>query len=364
MGGTRAAARIEWDKIYSMDMMARLCPENTPFYRVVRDISGISDAISEFESRGLKIVVKPRGLTGGKGVKVMPEHLATYDQCAAYAESLLDGGSATDNDNDNDENGVLLVEKLDGIEFTIMGMTDGRNLVMSPATYDYPYRFEGDRGPGTGGMGCFADSKLNLPFMTDADVEVCRSIMQRVIDDMRSRSLGFTGVLNGGFFKTACGIRFMEFNSRFGDPECLNVISVLRTPLSKVLAGMWSGTLPDVSVSFEKKASVSMYVVAKEYPSASPSAIGFEVDNDALARDMIVPYYASCVMTGKDRYATIKKSRVLALVGVSDTIQQASDAVNRAVSSHIRGSLEYRPDIGSAASLGALCAAASRIGNC
>ena len=388
VGGTKSATRVEWDKVYAMEMMSRLCPEHTPLYRIVQDARQLGDAISEFESRGMPLVVKPQGLTGGKGVKVMPEHLASYEECARYASELLGAHGGRQQ--------VLLVEKLDGLEFTIMGLTDGTHLVMSPATYDYPYRLEGDRGPGTGGMGCFSYCGT-LPFLSDSDLEDCQTIMQRVIDDMRARGLGFTGVLNGGFFKTADGIRFMEFNSRFGDPECLNIMSVLETPLSEVLARMWDGTLSGSTVSFADKASVCKYLVAREYPSASPDASCFEVDDDSVSRLGVTAYYASCVRavndddgggdsdsdsdsgahdhTGDDgapgaggghtynKYRTLKKSRVVAFCAASDTVQGASDKVNEAIDSCVRaGVLEYRRDIGSVQSLDAMGTRAKELG--
>ena len=367
VGGTKAAARIEWDKVYAMGLMGRICPEYTPYYRVVSDARLVGEAVSDFESRGVQLVVKPQGLTGGKGVKVMPEHLATYDACAEYTEQLLES---------HPEESVLLVERLDGIEFTIMGLTDGRNLVMAPATYDYPYRFEGDSGPGTGGMGCFADSGAKLPFMSDSDLADCRTIMHRIITHMDSENLGFTGVLNGGFFKTSNGIKFMEFNSRFGDPECLNVLSVLSTPLSEVISRMWDGTVSDQAISFARRATVNKYLVAKEYPSASPEAVDFEVDDDKMEEIGVTVYYASCVgaddhdYSGGDnddgktggRYRTIKKSRAVAFSATRDTIPAASDAVNAAIESHFRGDLEYRGDIGSAKSLARLVERAERLG--
>ena len=92
IGGTREAARIEWDKIYSIEMMQRVCPGFTPFYRVVSSPDGLKAAMLDFESRGHGVVVKPQGLTGGKGVKVMPEHLPSYHDCIEYAGSLLRQG--------------------------------------------------------------------------------------------------------------------------------------------------------------------------------------------------------------------------------------------------------------------------------
>ena len=85
IGGTREAARIEWDKVYSIETMRRVCPEFTPFYRVVSNAGELKEAMLEFESRGLGVAVKPQGLTGGRGVKVMPEHLPTYRDCTGYA---------------------------------------------------------------------------------------------------------------------------------------------------------------------------------------------------------------------------------------------------------------------------------------
>lgn len=342
IGGTQAATRIEWDKIYAIDMMHRVCPEFTPFYLVVSDHTSLSEALDRFKSHNLQVVVKPQGLTGGKGVKVMPVHLPTYDDCYQYAASLLDKGP---------DESVLLVERLEGIEFTIMGITDGRNLVMAPASYDYPFRYEGDVGPGTGGMGCFTAPSDRLPFMTDGDLADCRVIMQRVIDDMRHAGLSFMGVLNGGFFKTVDGIRFMEFNGRFGDPEGLNVLSVLDGSLYDVLLHIWNGTVSGDVITFAKKASVTKYLVAEEYPESSSTATDFTVDVNAIKEMGIQTYFASCIRIDDTTYRTLKKSRVVALGAASDTIQEASDIINKAISLHIHGSLEYRSDIGSTESL-------------
>ena len=352
VGATRRAAQIEWDKVYAMRLMSDVCPEFTPFYRVITAEQHIADAISEFKGRNIGIAVKPQGLTGGKGVRVMPEHLKTYEDCAEYARELLQTRPGES---------VLLVERLEGIEFTIMGITDGESLVISPASYDYPFRFEGDRGPGTGGMGCFTDVDKKLPFMSDADLDCCRMIMQRVIDEMRVRKSRFKGVLNGGFFKTASGIRFMEWNGRFGDPEGLNILSVMTTPLSEVLYSIWEETVSEDVISFAGKASVIKYVVAKEYPSASPNATDFEIDRKAIENLGVAVYPASCINVERDRYRTLKRSRVMAFGSVADSIGAASDLVNQAIDCHVSGNLDYRRDIGSTENVSALVQAAQKL---
>lgn len=348
-GATRAASRIEWDKIYSMGIVERACPEIAPFSLVARSDKEADAAMDQFRSRGLQVVVKPEGLTGGKGVKVMPEHLATHGDAARYAKELLAKGRAGE--------GVLLVERLEGAEFTIMGITDGRRLALAPATYDYPYRHEGDTGPGTGGMGCFTEESGRLPFLSDADVERCRSAMERTIQAMRDEGHLFNGVLNGGFFKTAAGIRFMEFNARFGDPEALNVLAVMEGSLSDMVAGLADGELSGDASRFAKRASVTKYLVAKEYPGESERAVPFTVDERAAAAAGVDVIPASCVRVGEGRYETIRKSRAIAFGAVAGTVVEAAGMVDAAIDGHFEGGLEYRRDIGSAANLERLRAA-------
>ena len=341
IGGTKQATRIEWDKVYSIQMMQKLCPEFTPFYKVISNTDELKDAISEFESRGFDVVVKPQGLTGGKGVKVMPEHLSTFQECIDYASLLLK--------KNNDK--VLLVEKIKGVEFTIMGITDGKNLVISPATYDYPFRDEDDSGAGTGGMGCFTSLEKKLLFMSDKDLDDCKYIMQKIIDQMSMQDLFFNGVLNGGFFKTKNGIKFMEFNGRFGDPEGINILSIIDGSFSELLIHIWNKTLSKDVVSFLKKTSVVKYLVAKEYPEPSNDAISFSIDEEAVKDMGVEILFASCIKTGPSQYETLKKSRVCAFSAVSDEPDSASSQINRAIDTHVQGKLEYRRDIGSKKSL-------------
>ncbi len=358
IGGTKEATRIEWDKAYSIQMMQKTCPEFTPFYKIISKIEELPNAIKSFESKGLEMVVKPQGLTGGKGVKVMPEHLLTYQDCAKYASSLLE---------ENPDEKVLLVEKLKGIEFTIMGITDGQHLVVSPASYDYPFRYEGDSGAGTGGMGCFTDSEKKLPFMSQKDLDDCTYIMQKIIDEMGSENLFFNGVLNGGFFKTKQGIKFMEFNGRFGDPEGINILSILEGSFSELLIHIWNKTLSEDVVSFIKKASVVKYLVAKEYPEQSDNATSFSMDEGAIIEKGIKIFFASCIKTGTHQYETLKKSRVCAFSTIADSIEIASSIINLAIDTHVtyvqENKLEYRKDIGSQKSLEKLKSTSRQMAN-
>lgn len=336
VGATKNATRIESNKIWSAELVGRACPGIMPFSRPVYDEAGISSTIDEFRYRNMPVVVKPQGLTGGKGVKVMGPHLDAYSDCAEYAASLL---------RERPGEGVLLVERLDGIEFTVMGLTDGRHLVMSPASYDYPYRHEGDTGPGTGGMGCFTGPDKALPFMSAGDLRQCRRAMEVVIREMARIGVRFTGVLNGGFFLTRDGIRFMEFNARFGDPEGINILQVLRTPLSDMVRRMWHGTLERGAVRFARKASVVKYLVGPEYPSAG-RRLPFKIDMGRAADLGASVWTAACIRDGGS-LLSLGRSRAAAVGAVADTIPEASAIVEGVIASSDTGGLEHRSDIGS-----------------
>lgn len=350
VGGTQEASKIEWDKVYSIDLVNKVCPEITPRYKAINAVEGIHVAIEYFKSLSLPVVVKPQGLTGGKGVKVMPEHLTTYNEAAAYAEHLL---------KKNPDEKVLLVEKLQGIEFTVMGLTDGENLVLSPASYDYPFRLENDNGAGTGGMGCFTNHEKKLPFMSNTDLSDCEHIIQSVINEIKARDMFFNGVLNGGFFKTKSGIKFMEFNGRFGDPEGLNILSILESPLSSLIKDLWHGTLSESSVSFAKKASVIKYLVAPEYPEASQNTISFSLDKEKIEGLGLSVFFASAVKKDHQHYDTLKTSRVVAIGCLADSIEKASEEINDAIDTCITGNLDFRRDIGSKENLSKLASIAT-----
>lgn len=335
VGATKDAARIEWDKIWATALVNRICPEIVPLHRIVRSIDELHESIAWFEESDLEVVVKPQGLTGGKGVKVMGPHLKTYADCHNYASSLL---------RDAHGEGVLLVERLDGIEFTIMGLTDGTHLVISPASYDYPYRFEGDTGPGTGGMGCFTGPAKELPFMTSDELAVCWRAMDAVLREMRQTGLRFTGVLNGGFFLTNQGLRFMEFNGRFGDPEVLNILQVLRTPFSDVVRMMWHQTLAEDAVSFVKQASVVKYLVGPEYPAAG-RRIPFSLNAERASELRASTWTASCTKNG-DSLISLGRSRAAAVGAMADTISKASDIVEDVIAASETGDLQHRRDVG------------------
>src|ERR1700733_14544314 len=233
VGPTRAGAEIEWNKAFARSLLAEVAPEAVPQLRVVHDAGELEEAIASFGET--PVVVKPSGLTGGKGVKVMGPHLASHDDARDYASSLLGGAKQHDS--------VLIEEKIAGAEFTIQAISDGRTVVFPNSTYDYPYRFDGDEGPGTGGMGSLSMPSQTLPFMTGEHYEQACSIVERVIARLSAQGRRFTGVMNSGFFATADGVKVIEFNARFGDPECMNIMSLFDGSWPEVMERIAAGSL-------------------------------------------------------------------------------------------------------------------------
>ncbi len=316
VGPTRDGAEIEWNKAFARELLLEIAPEATPRLCVLDAPDQIEEAIASFGET--PVVVKPSGLTGGKGVKVMGPHLASHADAADYARSLLADRRHGDR--------VLIEEKVVGAEFTIQAISDGRTVVFPPSTYDYPYRFDGDEGPGTGGMGSLTTAAPTLPFMTASHYEQACSIVERVIARLGAEGRRFSGVMNSGFFATADGVRVIEFNARFGDPECMNIIALLDGSWTDVMQRICAGELARADVSLREQASLVLYLVSPDYALAtgrSSTPYEFELDVAALERDGCEVFFASSVQLGERTFRTVGTSRAVALVTTAPTLPEA-----------------------------------------
>ncbi len=334
VGPTSAGAEIEWNKAFARSLLAEVAPEASPLLRVAREPREVDEAIASFGST--PVAVKPSGLTGGKGVKVMGPHLDSHDQARDYALGLLERSTAGES--------VLIEEKIIGAEFTIQAISDGGTVVFPPATYDYPYRFDGDEGPGTGGMGSLSLAALTLPFMSPAHYEQACSIVQRVIERLAEQGRHFTGVMNSGFFATADGVKVIEFNARFGDPECMNIMSLLDGSWPHAMEQIAGGTLTSADVPLRREASLVLYLVSPDYalrtssdpavPAVCPGTPGpvyeFALDRERIEQDGCHVFFSSAVESpgaGEGVYRTVGTSRVLALCTTAPTLERARTRV-------------------------------------
>jgi phosphoribosylamine--glycine ligase len=334
VGPTRAGAEIEWNKAFARSLLAEVAPEASPLLRVARNAREVAEGIAAFGST--PVVVKPSGLTGGKGVKVMGPHLASHEEARAYGVSLLERGRADET--------VLIEEKIVGAEFTIQAVSDGRTVVFPPSTYDYPFRYDGDEGPGTGGMGSLSMPGATLPFMTPAHYEQACSIIELVIARLAEQGRHFSGVMNSGFFATADGVKVIEFNARFGDPECMNIMSLFSGSWPHVMERICAGALSAEDVPLREEASVVLYLVSPDYALRAGPAYDFTLDREQIEATGSHVFFSSAVQSGEGTYRTVGTSRAVALATTAPTLEQArARVVQSALTIPV---LEWRRDVG------------------
>ncbi len=328
IGPKKAAARIETSKEYMRSLMERHDLPGQVEHRVVDSREEAGNVLKDMTD----YVIKPVGLTGGKGAKVSGEHLNSMEEALAYIDTIIGGYGG---------GRAIIEEKLEGEEFTLQAFVDGRNLAPMPLVQDHKRAYEGDEGPNTGGMGSYSMQDHRLPFIGESDYEQALSIMKKVVEAMNEEGNPYRGILYGQFMLTKDGPKIIEFNARFGDPEAMNVLSLLKTPLTEVAAAMVDGTLG--TVEFRRKATVVKYVVPEGYGVKSKSDVKVDVDEAAINREGAEVFYASVNERDDGIYTTT--SRTLAVLGMADSLEDAEALAEKALS-YIDGEVFSRHDIG------------------
>lgn len=333
-GPTSKGAKIEWSKTYALDIVEKLAPEMIIKNYNVTSVEKLKDIIDTYNDDSF--VIKPEGLTGGKGVKVGGIHFKGKDKGFEYAKSCLEISG-----------NVIIQEKIEGREFTVMALTDGKNIVVTPITFDYPYRFNEDKGPGTGGMGCLSFENGMLPFLEQKDIEECSKLIKETLKYINRDNLEFNGVIYGGFFKTKNGIKFIEFNSRFGDPEALNVLNSLETPFTDVMKNIFNKTLSTENCKFKKECTFTVYVVTKEYAVENrKEPLKFTINKEAIEKQGVKIYFANTKHLKGNEYSSVSNSRLFGLTTAANSLQEAKEKVYNSIKGNIDEVLDYRTDIG------------------
>jgi phosphoribosylamine--glycine ligase len=334
LGPKRAAAELEGSKEFARSIMKKHRVPGYVEYECFDDPQAVTDYL--LASKG-EFAVKPIGLTAGKGVKVMGDQLESTEEAIAYASEIITnkvGG----------ESKVLLEERLEGEEFTLQCFVDGKTVVPMPAVQDYKRAFEGNVGPNTGGMGSYSQHDGLFPFLSKNDFNRAVGTIEATVGALRSEGIEYQGILYGQFMQTQKGPRIVEFNARFGDPEGMNVLSVLQSDLLKICEAIINRSLADVQVHFDKKATVCKYVVPPNYGVAPRADVRLEIDRKKLTHPGIRLYYAKVKKLAGDAVATTT-SRSLGVVGVADSVLAAEALAEEALTS-ISGEYRVRHDIG------------------
>ena len=331
VGPTKSLARLETSKSFTRNLLRKYDIPGNPKFKIFTGMKGIKEFLSELDG----IVVKPDGLTGGKGVMVQGDHFQTEEEALAYCEQVL-----------TEHQSVTIDERLEGEEFSLQCLCDGKTVVATPPVQDHKRRFVGDKGPNTGGMGSYSCEDHSLPFMDKKDVAEGLAITQKVAEAIyKETGEYYKGVMYGGFMITRSGIKLLEYNARFGDPEAMNIFPILKTDFVDVCKAIIEGTLDRIKIEFEKKATVCKYVVPlgyglpKDHPHAKSTEAKIEVGDVGSAR----LYYASVDKREDGLY--MSTSRAIGVVGIADSLYKAEQIAEKAAS-QIKGPVDHRPDIG------------------
>ncbi|MFN3909768.1 MAG: phosphoribosylamine--glycine ligase [Candidatus Anstonellaceae archaeon] len=328
---SKKAARIEWDKNFLRELMQKYSIPGCPKFKHFLSTEGIDDYI---DSLGGNVAIKPCGLTSGKGVKVVGFQLKNSAQAKEYAKEVIKskiGG----------ELGVIIEEKLEGEEFSLMAFSDSKSVKGMPMVQDHKRAFEGDIGPNTGGMGSYSSSSLVLPFLEEEDYKKAMEILTKIISALKQESIPYKGIIYGGFIATANGVYCLETNSRFGDPEVINVLAVLQTPLFDILDSIAKEKLDQQQIFWEKKATVVKYLVPENYPEKPIEPAEIKIDYSKLKETEL--FFGS--VNEKEGILYTSKSRALALLASADSIEEASEKIEKDIPA-IKGPLWHRGDIG------------------
>lgn len=301
-GPSKEAATLEGSKAFAKEIMAAA---NVPTgqARVCRTLAEVEAALDEF---GAPHVVKDDGLAAGKGVVVTEDRA----EAIAHARSCLEHGQ------------LVIEEYLDGPEVSLFCLCDGSTVVPLAPAQDFKRAFDGDAGPNTGGMGAYSP----LPWAPSGMVEeIVETVAQPVVDEMARRGTPFVGVLYCGLALTSRGIRVIEFNVRFGDPETQSVLARLTTPLASLLRAAANGDLATAPApEWGSGAAVTVVVAAEGYPGTVRTGDAIDGIADADAMPGVHVIHAG---TKADADGTIRSSggRVLCVVGQGADVDEARE---------------------------------------
>ena len=293
--------------------------------------SGVEEALGVLEREGRPLVVKADGLAAGKGVTVP----ATVEECRQAIREVFDGrfGAAGAT--------VVLEERIEGPEVSVFALTDGQHVVLLPPAQDHKRIGEGDTGPNTGGMGAYAPA----PLLAGPDLEEARQrVIEPILAALRERGIDYRGVIYAGLMLTERGLQVIEFNCRFGDPECETLMPLLGPELAGVLLACATGRLAQAPpLTIHPGCSACVIAAAAGYPG--PVQSGDVVEGRPAAHPQRQLFHAGTKRRADGRCET-SGGRVLAMVAQAEDFDGAFARAYEGLSQVHFDGMQFRGDIG------------------
>ena len=319
-GPSKAAARIETSKEFAKELMQKYEVLTAAF----RTFTDFDEAMAYVKAGSLPTVLKYDGLAAGKGV-VIAETLEQAEE--ALRDMLLDEKFG--------QGKVVIEEWLEGPEFSLLCFVNGKEVYPMPVSQDHKRAYDGDEGPNTGGMGAYTE----LPFITDEDLDYAmENIMRRTASAMVEEGCPFCGVLYGGLMKTKQGIKVIEFNARFGDPETEVILPRMTSDICQVFCDVADGKTP--TIEWNNMATLGIVLASKGYPGSYEKGYVIEGTEEV---DGSIYHMGTALKDGK--YIT-SGGRVMIVVCQAPTLREAQQKAAAEVAKIKCDNLFHRNDIG------------------
>ncbi|MBL9001804.1 MAG: phosphoribosylamine--glycine ligase [Phycisphaerae bacterium] len=327
-GPGREAAQLEADKGFAKLIM-RAASVPTADSRTFTDPEAATNYV---RSREHAPVIKAAGLAKGKGV-IVPD---TIDEAAAAVERMMvkrEFGEAGRK--------VVIEERLEGTEVSVLALVDGKNILVLPPCQDHKRLLDGDQGPNTGGMGAFCPTNT---LSASAMEQIERLILVPTVDALRREEIEFRGVLYAGLMLTHAGPRVLEFNTRFGDPECQPLMARLQTDLMELLLATCLGRLDEVDVRWDPRPAVCVVLASKGYPNHPQHGIPIHgLESASFAPDVQVLHSGTKRLPSGE--IVTAGGRVLSVTALGNTMADARAAAYKACDKIVFAGKTYRTDI-------------------
>jgi phosphoribosylamine--glycine ligase len=327
-GARQNAAIIEASKAFSKDLMKKY---NVPTaaYEVFTEIE---PAIAFLDTLGLPVVVKADGLAAGKGVIIAQ----TREEAIETITDMLSGNAFG-----NAGSRVVIEEFLRGEEASFLAFTDGRNIIPLASAQDHKPIFDGDKGPNTGGMGAYSPAPVVTPAIHE---KVMQEVMRHTVDGMAAEGRPYKGVLYAGLMIDGAEIKTLEFNARFGDPECQPLLMRMKSDIVPILLATAKGDISAVKLEWHDKAAVCVVMAAEGYPGDYRKGdLISGLDKAAALEDLFVFHAGTARRDGA--YCT-NGGRVLGVTALGETVKDAIARAYDGVAAISWPGVQYRTDIG------------------